>query len=229
MYQAVFLDAGNTLFHTPVSRRHRIVQALESRGRRADPEEIQTAMEQVRSDMWDSPLWPLETIEHEERWWLEYYTCLLDHLDEDVDLAGDLAKETLYVHHVQAFTDVNEVLEALQGQQVKLGMISNAFPSLDQALDKLGLTPYFDQVINSSLVDSWKPDERIYRIALKRLNVPPEDSIFVDDIEENVATAEDLGFTAILIDRWEQHTDTPYQCIKDLRPVVELVVNSTHE
>lgn len=227
MYKAVFLDAGNTLFHTPVPRQKRIGQVLARRGRQITPEAIETAMDQVRNEMWDSPLWPPKTARQEKRWWLEYYTCLLDYLGEDIDLAGDLAEEVLYVHHAQAFNDVKEVLETLQGQ-VKLGVISNAFPMLNQTLDKLDLASHFDQIINSSLVDSWKPDERIFRIALKRLDVAPETSVFVDDLEENIAAAEDLGFTAILIDRWEQRVNTPYQRISDLRPVVKLVMDSAH-
>ncbi len=224
MYQAVFLDAGNTLFHTPVSRRDRIAQALERRGRPADLERIEAIMERVRCEMWDSPLWPLKTREREERWWLEYFERLLDHLSEDIDLAGDLAQETLYVHHVQAFDDVREVLEALR-PQVRLGVISNAYPSLSEALDALALSPYLDAVINSSLVDAWKPDLRIYQIALEQLKVRPEEAIFVDDMEENVAAAEDLGLTALLIDRWAQYTDSTFQRIEDLRPLLKLVEN----
>lgn len=222
MYQAVFLDAGNTLFHTPVVRRDRIVRAMVNHGCHADPEEIKAIMEQVRSEMWDSPLWPLSDRTREDRWWLEYYERLLDHLGEDVDLAGDLAEETLYVHHVQLFADVKAVLDALQGH-VRLAVISNAFPSLSQALDILELTPYFDEVVNSSLVDAWKPSRRIYEIAVERLGVDPRKAVFVDDVEENVAAAEDLGFTGRLIDRFEQLGATPYERITDLYPVVKLV------
>ncbi len=56
MYEAMFLDAGNTLFHTSLSRRDRIVRAFEQHGRRVDPEEIEAIMEQVCSEMWDSPV-----------------------------------------------------------------------------------------------------------------------------------------------------------------------------
>ncbi len=222
MYEAVFLDAGNTLFHTTKARPRRIQQALDRRGHQLEPEVLDAAIEQARSEMWNSPLWPLTTAEKEQQWWEQYYVCVLDYVDVDVDLAGYLAEETLYVHYVEAFSDVRDVLNALRGE-VKLGVISNAFPSLSRALEKLELTPYFDHVVNSSLVDSWKPDERIYHIALERLDVAPANAIFVDDLEENVAAAEDLGITALLIDRWEEHPNTPYRRIADLKPVAEMV------
>lgn len=225
MYQAVFLDAGNTLFHTPVSHRERIVRALERRGRQVTLEEIAAIMEEVRSEMWDSPPWPPQTREREEQYWLEYHERLLTHLDDNVEMAGDLARETLYTRHVEAFAEVKEVLGTLRGR-VRLGVISNALPSLSEALDFLRLHSYFDEIINSSLVNVWKPDRRIYQIALERLGVTPQKSIFVDDLEENVAAAEELGFTVMLIDRWGQHVDSPYQRIEDLRPVVNLVANS---
>ena len=42
-------------------------------------------------------------------------------------------------------------------------------------------------------VGCMKPDRRIYRIALDMVNLNPESVLFVDDREENVEAAEDLG------------------------------------
>lgn len=103
------------------------------------------------------------------------FTCLLDYLNEDLDLADQLAEEALYVHYVEVFPDTREVLSTLHNH-VRTAVISNAFPSLSQALERLELTPYLDHVINSSLVDAWKPDERIYHIALERVGVPARNS-----------------------------------------------------
>jgi HAD superfamily hydrolase (TIGR01509 family) len=42
-----------------------------------------------------------------------------------------------------------------------------------------------------------KPDPRIYRIALARLNMMPAETIFVDDMAENVDAARALGMRGV--------------------------------
>jgi epoxide hydrolase-like predicted phosphatase len=59
----------------------------------------------------------------------------------------------------------------------------------------------FDLVIDSSEVGVRKPDPAIYRLTLERLgNVPPERSVFLDDYENNVKAATDLGIHGLLVD-----------------------------
>lgn len=42
-----------------------------------------------------------------------------------------------------------------------------------------------------------KPDEAIYRLALRQANVPPEATVYIDDIAEHIAAARRLGVRAI--------------------------------
>jgi HAD superfamily hydrolase (TIGR01509 family) len=42
-----------------------------------------------------------------------------------------------------------------------------------------------------------KPDERIYRIALARLDVRPNEAVFVDDFSENIVAARTLGMAGV--------------------------------
>jgi FMN phosphatase YigB (HAD superfamily) len=42
-----------------------------------------------------------------------------------------------------------------------------------------------------------KPEPEIYRLAAERLNVAPEQCIFVDDLRENCEGAEAVGMTAV--------------------------------
>ncbi|ASU80970.1 HAD family phosphatase [Actinopolyspora erythraea] len=60
------------------------------------------------------------------------------------------------------------------------------------------LSGMFDHVVVSGEVGMRKPDPRIYRLALERLEVAPERALFVDDVRANVATAEELGMHTIL-------------------------------
>ena len=59
----------------------------------------------------------------------------------------------------------------------------------------------FEAVIDSSAVGMRKPDPRIYRLALERLEVSnPDTSAFLDDFEPNVVAARNLGMHGILVE-----------------------------
>ena len=58
----------------------------------------------------------------------------------------------------------------------------------------------FDLIVDSSEVGMRKPDHRIYRMALQRLGVEPEESVFLDDAAGNVEAARALGMHAILVE-----------------------------
>lgn len=62
--------------------------------------------------------------------------------------------------------------------------------------------PLFDAVTLSYEVQALKPGEAIYRDALRRLGLPPQECVFIDDLEENVEGARKLGIHGI---RYEGH------------------------
>lgn len=51
---------------------------------------------------------------------------------------------------------------------------------------------YFDGGIISSEVKLSKPDVRIFRVLLERYSLNPEECLYIDDLEENVVSAEAL-------------------------------------
>ena len=46
-----------------------------------------------------------------------------------------------------------------------------------------------------------KPEREIYELLLSRYGLSPDETIFIDDREENVAAAAELGITPFLFDR----------------------------
>ena len=71
-------------------------------------------------------------------------------------------------------------------QHDMIGHIRAKFPWLND----------FDHQIFSSEVRMVKPDPVLYRTCLAKLGADPRETIFIDDREENVATARALGITA---------------------------------
>ena len=82
---------------------------------------------------------------------------------------------------------------------VRLGIISNAWPGARaNACDRFGLSHIFHEIVISSEERCTKPSREIYEIALKRLQVLPSQTVFVDDFAPNVEAAAELGFHGIL-------------------------------
>jgi len=80
----------------------------------------------------------------------------------------------------------------------KTGMITNAFPDLRRWLqDVWRIAADFDQIVISAEEGLLKPDPRIYHLALDRLDVAPQQAVFVDDFAENVTGAQEAGMRAI--------------------------------
>ena len=61
-----------------------------------------------------------------------------------------------------------------------------------------------DGGVFSYLVGAIKPEPEIYQILIDKYRLIPENCIFIDDREANLASARNLGFQTILFDGYEQ-------------------------
>jgi len=93
---------------------------------------------------------------------------------------------------------VYEVLSQLKKRKFKLCIISNA-DSIDVASwEKSPLYALFDDAVFSYEVGYVKPQPQIYEIALKRMNVNLENSVFVGDGgSDEIKAAKQYGLTTI--------------------------------
>jgi putative hydrolase of the HAD superfamily len=88
---------------------------------------------------------------------------------------------------------------------IKTGLISNAWSNArDVFTRQFGVADAFDVMIISAEEGVMKPDPRIYQAALDRLGVAASESIFVDDMPENVRGAQALGIHGIHFQSSEQ-------------------------
>ena len=81
----------------------------------------------------------------------------------------------------------------------RTGIISNSFVGArEREQERYGFEQLTDDIVYSHEVGICKPDLRIYELSCDRLGVRPEEMIFLDDVEPNVAAACDLGAHGIL-------------------------------
>ncbi|MBC7228606.1 MAG: HAD family phosphatase [Thermoflexales bacterium] len=87
------------------------------------------------------------------------------------------------------------VIRELRRAGIRSGLLSNHVPEVRHRLGDLELL--LDAVVISGEAGVMKPDPAVYRIALERLGVAPEEAVFVDDWKPNVEAARQLGMGGV--------------------------------
>lgn len=101
-----------------------------------------------------------------------------------------------------------ETARALKDAGHRLGVVSNAEGRVERDLESAGYAGLFETVVDSRLVGVEKPDPAIFRIALERMNVAAEATIFLGDVPAvDIAGARAAGLTAVLLDRHNLYTE----------------------
>ncbi|HEV8537768.1 MAG TPA: HAD family hydrolase [Bacteroidota bacterium] len=89
------------------------------------------------------------------------------------------------------------VIEAL-GERYRLGIVSNFYGNLETVCKEFDLYRYFSAVVDSVVVGLRKPDPAIWSLALKIVEVNPEDAWVVgDSYARDIVPAKQLGCTTI--------------------------------
>ncbi len=96
-----------------------------------------------------------------------------------------------------------KVVKTLKERGIMTGLLSDAEKGAAKLYFK-DSQPLFDAIVFSSVVGVEKPDRRIYELMLKELDTRPEETVFFDDNEENIAGAKRLGINAFRFETVEQ-------------------------
>jgi putative hydrolase of the HAD superfamily len=89
-----------------------------------------------------------------------------------------------------------DAVRAARAAGVRTGLISNSVGT--DIYDREVLEELFDAVVISGEVGLHKPQPEIFLLGAERIDLPPADCVFVDDLRENCAGAEAVGMTAVL-------------------------------
>lgn len=93
-----------------------------------------------------------------------------------------------------------ELIGYLRGlkPRYKTALLSNAWDDLRSVIQRnWEISDVFDEMIISAEVGIAKPDASIYRLAVDRLGVLPQEAVFVDDFIENIASARAFGLQTV--------------------------------
>ncbi|MCB1272204.1 MAG: HAD family phosphatase [Microthrixaceae bacterium] len=190
--KAVIFDFGGVFIDSPFAAMN-----AESRARGIDPEVLSEAVFGAYDTDTDHPWHRLERGE-----------LSLEAAREEIMAGGVLPNGSPI--------DPFELLGALAGGGVRDDMVEFCVSLRDRGLATglltnnarefaefwrplLPLEELFDDVVDSSEVGMRKPAAGIYRLALERLGVEAGEAVFIDDAPGNVAGAEAIGITSVLI------------------------------
>lgn len=118
---------------------------------------------------------------------------------EDVILRADLME--LYLS-IPTYPEVPDVLTALNDRKIKTGVLSNGAPvMLTSAVNCAKISPMLDVVFSVEDVGVFKPDARVYQMAVDRLKLAPEEIAFFSSNAWDVAGAASFGFKTVWCNR----------------------------
>jgi putative hydrolase of the HAD superfamily len=208
--KAVLFDLGNTLVKLwiPETVYHRILTSFKIN---RSIEEIREALVKAQKDS--------ERLKYEqlfgkipyEEYWNKRDGLLLRHLGLPLDrkLLRKIQRRWFDYAECPLFPDVNPVLSKLRERGLKMGIISTAYEQdIDAITQKTGLQKeLFEVIVGADTLKKTKPDPEVFKYALTKLKVKPQETLFVgDEIDADYRGAENAGIHALLIQRTENKT-----------------------
>lgn len=165
----------------------------------------------------DPDLWASDALV--SRLWLGYYTAVYKEAGVKAtgvleSCAAEVYRQFLSPGAWKLYPDVLPALEHLRERGYTVGVVSDWESALvGKVLLPLGVGPYIDFIVVSTVMREAKPGSGLYREALARAGVAPHEAIHVgDNYITDVLGARSAGIEGILLDREGGHGDMALDC-----------------
>ncbi len=222
-FRAIFFDVGETLVHVDPSFVDLFVRVLAGVGHDRSVDEVREASAHIYARFSeaarDGSMWTTSP-ERSREFWTSVYERMLRELRvaDDDRLAATLYREFTRMENYVLFDDVRPTIDALQARGLLLGIVSNFESWLEDWFGIHELVETFPVRVISGIEGIEKPDERIFRLALERASMSPQESAYVGDNPEfDVDPPAALGMFPVLIDRRDRFPDHAGPRVTDLR------------
>jgi HAD superfamily hydrolase (TIGR01549 family) len=221
----LFLDAGGVLCHPAWTR---VSAALAGEGVEVSAEALARAEPLAKKDIDEAAVVGATT--DAGRGWL-YFNKVLQHAGLPVSQATDAALAVLREYHrtenlwETVPSDVKPALGHLRSRGLKLVVVSNANGKLRYLFDRLGLTQFFDVVLDSHDWGVEKPDPRLFQIALEHSSSVAKSTAHVGDLYHiDVVGARNAGLCeGLLFDSADLYPHADCRRIKNLTELVDMI------
>ena len=107
-------------------------------------------------------------------------------------------RELIFAERAEASAAMVDTVRQLRGAGYRTALLTNNAREWEPMWRAhIPVDELFDVVVDSSVVGLRKPDRAIYQLTCERLGLPPEECIFVDDLQCNVDAASELGMEVV--------------------------------
>lgn len=149
-----------------------------------------------------------------------------------IDNAGLRDRLMALYRELDTFPEVTDVLNRLKQGGMQTAILSNGSPDmLNVGVDAAGLGDILDAVLSVEDVGVFKPDPRVYQLAVDRLGVAPAEICFMSSNGWDAVGAAAFGFRVVWINRYKQPAEQlparPDVVLDSLSPLPELLGLST--
>ncbi len=165
-----------------------------------------------------SDLWRTKQLEYT---WLrslmgahvDFWQVTSDGLDFALKASGieDPALHDKLMHlylSLDAYEEVKATLEVLKKGGLQTAILSNGSPKmLEAAVQSAGLADLLDANLSVEDVGIFKPDARVYQLAVDRLRVAPDEICFLSSNGWDAKGAAHFGFKVAWINRFKRETE----------------------
>jgi putative hydrolase of the HAD superfamily len=183
-------------------------------------EQLGRGMQRVSERDGEYPLFRLERGEVTERDFLE---DLAWGLEEELGHRPTLHRfREIYFEALHANEPVLELMRELRDRGFRMAILTNNVREWEELWrSKLPLDEIFELIVDSAWVGMRKPEPEIYLLTIERLNagLAPSECLFLDDNEQNVDAARELGMLAIQFRSNEQAIGEIRAALDGARPV----------
>jgi putative hydrolase of the HAD superfamily len=208
MVTALSFDAGGVIVHPNWVR---VADVLRAHGVDAEASALEAAEPHAKRRFDNPPT--ISATNDASRGWL-YFNLVLEKAGIATSPATDAALEELKVYHTETnlweyvTPGAARTLAALRERGMTMIVTSNANGRLHALFDRLGLSPYFDVIVDSFLEGVEKPDPRLFRTAARRAGVNEAATLHIGDLYHvDVVGARAAGMQQLLIDAADLYGD----------------------
>lgn len=117
------------------------------------------------------------------------------------------------LEHTTANEDLLDEAAKLKSKY-KIGLLSNASHDVFSTIFSPTQLEIFDAIVSSYHTGLVKPDPRIFTVLCEKLDVVPEECVFIDDAERHLVAAKSLGMKTIRYESVEQTVAAIEQAIQ---------------
>jgi beta-phosphoglucomutase family hydrolase len=120
-------------------------------------------------------------------------------VDELVEMTNSLVTPYFNsLEKMEPMPGVEQLIKKLKKRGIPLALASSSYPDvIEIILQKTGLKKYFDAVVSSQEVGASKPEPDIFLFTAKKLGVPPEKCIVIEDSTNGIKAAKAAGMFCI--------------------------------